>query len=70
MNLVREKRIKEEEDERKRLDLIYKEKIIKTEQEKLTQLAIATKLEEEEERRLKQSPEQEEIIQPEEEQKN
>ena len=74
MNLVREKRIKEEEEERTGLDLIYKEKIVQAEQEKLAQLAITTKLEEEEkrlkeeeERRLKESQEQEEIIKPEEE---
>mgnify|MGYP001490323685 CR=1 FL=1 len=77
MKLVREKRIKEEDGEREKLNLIYKEKIIKAEQEKLAQLAIATKLKEgleeegleEEEKRLEESQEQAEIIQPEEEKK-
>ena len=48
MNLMREKRVEEEDEARERLDLIYKEKIKKAEQEKLTQLEISTKLEEEE----------------------
>jgi len=67
MNLVREKRINEEDEERKRLDLTYKEKIIKAEQEKIAQLEAVTKLDEEEEERSKESQEQEKIIQSEEE---
>ena len=51
MYLIRERRIKEEDEERKGLDQIYKEKIKKAEQEKLVQLEVATKLEEEEEER-------------------
>ena len=47
MDLVREKRIKEEE-EREELNQIYKEKIAKIEQEKLIQIKVRIKLEEEE----------------------
>ena len=65
MNLAREKRIKEENVEREKLDQIYKEKIENAEQEKLTQFEVATKLEEGEERRFREAREQEETIHPE-----
>ena len=76
MNLIRKNRIKEEDEERESVDQIYKEKIIKAEQEKLAQLEITTKLKEEEEQgkiiqpEEKKEEEQEEIIQPVEEKKD
>ena len=45
MDSVKEKRLKEENEERTRLDLMYKEKIEKAEEEKLVQLDVVTKLE-------------------------
>ena len=60
MDLVREKRIKEEEEEREELNQIYKEKIAKIEQEKLVQTEAGIKLEEgEREIRPEESQEQE-----------
>jgi hypothetical protein len=64
MDLVREKRIKEEE-EREELNQIYKEKIAKIEQEKLVQTEAEIKLEEgESETRSEELQEQEKIIWP------